>query len=44
MKTYKIRMTADNRFAVYETSPVREVRVKVFATRKGAENWISKHC
>ena len=43
MKNYKIRQTADNRFAVYQTSEYYEVRVKVFKTRKGAEDWIRKH-
>lgn len=43
MKTYKIRMTAANDFAVYEVTAYGETRVKVAKTRKGAENWIKKH-
>lgn len=40
--TYKVRELAGGRYGVYECSTVREVLVKTFKTRKGAENWISK--
>ena len=40
--TYKVRELAGGRYGVYECSMVREVLVKTFKTRKGAENWISK--
>ena len=41
--TYKIRELADGLLGVYECSEWREILVKTFKTRKGAENWIKKH-
>lgn len=42
MMNYKVRELAGGRFGVYECSEWREVLIKTFKTRKGAENWISK--
>ena len=41
--TYKVREIAGNRFGVYESSAWREVLVKTFKTKKGADNWVKKH-
>ena len=43
MVTYKVRETVGDRFAVYACTEYSEIRVKVFKTRKGAENWVKKH-
>ena len=41
--TYKVRELANGRFGVYECYAVREVLVKTFKTREGADRWISKN-
>lgn len=42
MMNYKVIELAGGRFGVYACTEWREVLVKTFKTRKGAENWISK--
>ena len=42
MMNYKVRELAGGRFGVYACTEWREVLIKTFKTRKGAENWISK--
>ena len=43
MKQYKVREIVGGKFGVFMVTASGETRVKVFKTRKSAENWISKH-
>ena len=43
MTSYKVRELVGGRYGVYACTDWREVLVKTFKSRAGAENWISKH-
>ena len=43
MASYKVREIAGGRFGVYACTEWREVLIKTFKSRAGAETWISKH-
>lgn len=43
MVTYKVFEIVGGRFEVVRCTEYAEIRVKVFKTRKGAENWVKKH-